>query len=85
MTSQEFSELLDYVKSNNSWGDNMYEVCHERKRRAIKYVVGMFDSRDGTIYKIQFRSQTHGEDKDFRVENAEEIKAVYAWLDEIME
>ena len=82
MTPQQFAELLEYIKDNNSWGKNMYEINIERKRRAIKYVDAIFDSRDGTIWSVTFRSQTHGKDKTFRVENENDIKKLYEYLDE---
>ena len=85
MTPKQFAELLDYIKENNSWGDNMYEICCERKRRAIKYVDAIYDSRDGTIWSVKFRSQTHGKDKTFRIENENDIKKVYEYLDEEVE
>ena len=49
MTPKQFAELLEYIKENNSWGEKMYEIIIERKRRAIKYVDAVFDSRDGTV------------------------------------
>lgn len=82
MTPKQFSELLEYIKKNNSWGEKMYEINIERKRRAIKYVDAIFDSRDGTIWSIKFRSQTHGKDKTFRIENENDIKKLYEYLDE---
>ena len=84
MTPQEFAKLLEYIKANNSWGENMYEICCQRNRRAIKYVDATFDSRDGTVWYLTFRSQTHGEDKKFRIEKQEDIKSVYDWLDEVV-
>ena len=85
MTPKQFAELLDYIKENNSWGVNMYEICCERKRRAIKYVDAIYDSRDGTIWQLKFRSPTHGKDKIFRIENENDINKVYKYLDEEVE
>lgn len=82
MTPKQFAELLDYIKENNSWGEKMYEINIERKRRAIKYVDAVFDSRDGTVWHLKFRSPTHGKDRDFRIENENDIKKVYEYLDE---
>lgn len=82
MTPKQFSELLEYIKENNSWGIKMYEVCCERHRRAIKYVDAVFDSRDGTVWHLKFRSPTHGKDREFRIENESDIKKVYEYLDE---
>ena len=87
MTPQEYADLLEYIKANNGWNLGMYEVCCIRKRRAIKYVKAIFDSRDGTIWKVEFHSQTHGKDKIFKIEDnkEEDIKAIYKWLDETVE
>lgn len=85
MTPKQFAELLDYIKENNSWGDKMYEVCCVRNRRSVKYVDAVFDSRDGTVWHITFRSSTCGENKVFRVENENDIKKVYEYLDEKVE
>lgn len=85
MTPQEFMNLLEYIKENNSWGDKMYEVCHIKKRRAIKYVDSVFDSRDGIVWKIIFRDSSDGKDKIFRVENQKDIQLIYDWLNEIIE
>lgn len=82
MTPKQFAELLDYIRENNSWGEKMYEVCCVRHRRAIKYVDSVFDSRDGTVWHLTFRSPTRGEDKQFRIDNENDIKKVYEYLDE---
>lgn len=38
MTPEQFAQFLNYMKENNSWGMNMYELIHERKRRVYKYI-----------------------------------------------
>lgn len=63
----------------------MYEVCGIRKRRAIKYVDSVFDSRDGNVWHIKFRSvlgEMTEEDVVFRIENDDDIRKVYKYLDE---
>lgn len=85
MTPQEFMKLLEYIKENNSWGDKMYEVCHIKKRRAIKYVDSVFDSRDGIVWMINFRDSSDGKDKIFRIESQKDIQPIYDWLNEIIE
>ena len=84
MTPIQLAELLDYVKNNNCWGSGMYEVTQKKKRKAIKYVDIVFDSRDGKIFSLKFRSPTHGKDTTFRIESEEDIKKCYKYLDEIM-
>lgn len=82
MTPKQFSELLEYITANNCWGANMYEINHERNRKAIKYVDACYDSRDGMVWSLTFRSVTGEEDKSFRIENENDLKKVYKWLDE---
>lgn len=82
MTPKQLRELLEYIKANNSWGVNMYDINMTRNRRAIKYVDACFDSRDGSVWSITFRSVTGCEDKTFRVENQNALNDVYKWLDE---
>ena len=82
MNIEQFNELLTYIKENNSWGDNIYEVNVEKNRKAIKYVDSSFDSRDGMIWFIKFRGITGETDKEFRIEKQEQILDIYRWLDE---
>lgn len=81
MTPQEFAALLDYIRENNSWGVKMYELSVERNRRVVKYVDASFDSRDGRVWQITFRSCIPGGARDFRIESSEDVAKVYAWLD----
>lgn len=81
MTPQEFAELLNYIRENNSWGAKMYEVRFELHRRAIKYVNSTFDSRDGHIYHITFHSCLPDGTKSFEIKTHQNIKEIYAWLD----
>ena len=78
MTPQQFADLLEYIKANNSW-HKMIEVI-KRNRRVVKYVDATFDTRDGTIWHIKFRQG--GLDEGFRIERHEDIQAIYKWLDE---
>lgn len=82
MTPKQFSELLEYITANNCWGMNMYEINHYRNRKAVKYVDATYDSRDGLVWNLTFRSVTGEENKSFRVENENDLKKVYKWLDE---
>lgn len=84
MTPEQFSELLAYIKENNCWGIHMYEINIERNRKAVKYVDACFDSRDGKIWKISFRSITGSKDIDFCINNEDDIKKIYEWLNEPM-
>lgn len=84
MTPEQFSELLTYIKENNCWGIHMYEINIERNRKAVKYVDACFDSRDGKIWKISFRSITGSKDIDFCINNEDDIKKIYEWLNEPM-
>lgn len=80
MTPEELCQLLSYVQENNSW-NKLYEVNVERNRKAIKYVDACFDSRDGKVWHINFRDVSSGTAKEFRIENADDLKKVYEWLD----
>jgi hypothetical protein len=82
MTPKQLAELLEYIKTNNCWGIDMYEINYERNRRAIKYVDASFDSRDGLVWRLEFRSVTGVGEMTFRVENENDLKKVYEWLDE---
>lgn len=82
MSPKEFQKLLEYIKNNNSWGINMYATIHERGRKAVKYVDCCFDTRDGMIWSVTFRSVSGGADKTFRIENSDDIRKMYSWLDE---
>lgn len=82
MTPKEFQQLLEFVKENNSWGVNMYVINHEHNRKAVKYVDCCFDSRDGSIWSVSFRSVTDEKDKSFRIESDKDIQKIYNWLNE---
>lgn len=82
MSPKEFQKLLEYIKNNNSWGINMYATIHERNRKTVKYVDSSFDTRDGTIWRVTFRSVTGEKDKSFRIESPEDIEKIYSWLNE---
>ncbi|MBQ9073286.1 MAG: hypothetical protein IJY30_02320 [Muribaculaceae bacterium] len=80
VTPKQFAEFLEYVKKNNSWGMNMYEVCHVRKRVAYKYIDAVWDSRNNKVFAIKLRVDG-GSGKTFSVDTPEEIKALYDYLD----
>lgn len=82
MTSQDLKDLIDYVMGNNSWKECSY-LFHRRKQPKyldfeLKFTL---DTRDGIIFHIKFRYSR--EDKSFWVENKEDLKKVYEWLDEV--
>lgn len=80
MTPEQFAELLRYIEENNSW-KKMGEVVYEKHHIAVKYVRACFDSRDCTIWNIKF-DPGDGRYIDFRIECEDDIKKVYAWLDQ---
>ena len=82
MTPKQYAELLEYITKNNGWGIDMYVNRCERHRRVFKYIDASFDSRDGHIWRIDFREGSGHANKSFRIENEADIKAVYAYLDE---
>ena len=80
MTLEEYSKLLLYIQKNNSWNE-MYEVIETRNRRAIKYVDASMDTRDGSIWRIEFRSVVGHDDIAFRIDKPEDLKEIYKFLD----
>lgn len=80
MSPSQLCELLNFIKENNSWGLNMYEINHERNRKSIKYIDFCFDSRDGQIWNINCRSITGEPDKNFRIECQADLDKFYKWL-----
>lgn len=80
MEPKDFAELLNYISENNAWGEKMYDVCSVRKRRAIKYVDATYDSRDGLVWSITFRSCVPGDTFTFRIESKEDLGELYDWL-----
>ena len=84
MTPLQMAELLSYIKDNNCWGIGMYDV-HTRHRKAIKYVDFCFDSRDGLVWSITFRTIVGGKEdsKHFSIEEESDCVAIKTWLDEV--
>lgn len=84
MSIEQLTDLLNYIKKNNCWGNGMMDVIHNRHRKAIKYVNTTFDSRDGTVFVVTFRSVVGGkeDEKFFRVDTNRDLANIYQWLDE---
>lgn len=82
MSPTQFVELLQFIKKNNSWGADMYDICQVRNRRAIKYVDASFDSRDGSIWRIAFRQIIGHKEISFRVDTQEDVDKIYQFLNE---
>ena len=81
MKIKEYIQLLHYIEENNCWGIKMYD-CIKRGRKCVKYVHTSFDTRTGDIYSVRFNLGFSNESVDFRVENKEDLQAIYDWLDE---
>lgn len=84
MTPEELQKLLEYINENNSWGDNMYDTICIRHRIAVKYVRVCMDTRDGKVWSVELDCGG-GTKETFRVENSDDLKSVYAWLDNTRE
>lgn len=84
MSPKEFAKLLEYITENNCWGEKAYEITIERKRKAVKYVNAIFDSRDGKVYRIVCTQVLNNDSdtKEFTIESPEDIDRIYAWLDD---
>lgn len=82
MTTDDLKELLDYIMQNNSWKEMNYYNCRRKQPKYLDFKLQFtLDTRDGIIFSITFRHS--GEDKSFWVENKEDLKKVYEWLDEV--
>ena len=85
MTPKQLYELLEYIMENNSWQDLYTNAC-EKERKCFKYLDMSFDTRDGHIWQIRFREDgafNLSTEKVFKIESEEDIKAIYAYLDEV--
>ena len=82
MTPLEFAKLLDYIKYNNGWGENMYENQVIRHRRCFKYVTSNFDTRDGHIGRIELREYGGSVAHAFNIESKDDISKIYDFLNE---
>ena len=82
MTVKQYTELLEYINQNNGWGDNsLWKNGIERRRACFKYVDASFDTRFGDIWQVKLRDALGCPEKVFRVENEEQVKELYAFLD----
>ena len=82
MTPLEFATLLDYVRFNNGWGENMYENQVLRHRRFFKYVTSSFDTRDGHVWRIELLEYGGSSPRIFRIEDKSDITKIYEFLNE---
>lgn len=80
MTPEQFAEFLNYVKENNSWGENMGETIR-RHRTPFKYINAVWDSRDNTVFSITLRAGGSPTGKTFNVDSPQGIKELYDFLD----
>ena len=82
MTPLEFATLLDYIRFNNGWGENMYENQILRNRRCFKYIASSFDTRDGHIWRIELLEHGGSSPRIFRIEDESDITKIYEFLNE---
>lgn len=82
MTPLEFATLLDYIRFNNGWGENMYENQILRNRRCFKYVISSFDTRDGHVWRIELLEYGSSSPYIFRIEDKSDITKIYEFLNE---
>lgn len=82
MTPLEFATLLDYIRFNNGWGENMYENQILRNRRCFKYVTSSFDTRDGHVWRIELLESGGSSPYIFRIEDKSDITKIYEFLNE---
>ena len=89
MTPEKLLELLKYIMENNGW-QNLYENSFDKRRACFKYVDCSLDTRDGKVWKLMLREGVGvgvnmKEAIDFRIENDEDLKKVYEFLDKTYE
>ena len=86
MNSQQVKEFLDYLQKNNSWEAMIQGQLTEIKRRVVKYVRMNIDTRDGIMFSITITFDNimgnKGKEESFRIENEEDLKGLYNWLEE---
>ena len=82
MTPLEFATLLDYIRFNNGWGENMYENQVLKHRRCFKYVTSSFDTRDGHVWRIELLEYGGSSSRIFRIEDKSDITKIYEFLNE---
>lgn len=86
MNSQQVKEFLDYLQKNNSWEAMIHGQLTEIKRRVVKYVRMNIDTRDGIMFSITITFDNiignKGREESFRIENEEDLKRLYSWLEE---
>ena len=82
MGIEKFVELYKTIMEKYSW-KAMYENAMNDDRphvRSVKYVRFSIDTRDGEIWCATFQKSTT-EDITFRLDDDEEIKSMFKWLD----
>ena len=81
LTIAEMQELLEYIRENNGL-ENPSNALKAR-RKIVKYVDFGFDSRTGTIWRVQLHQSFGSTVACFRTERDYNLKeAVYNWLDD---
>lgn len=80
MTPEQFADFLNYVKENNSWGENMAKTVR-RHRTPYKYIDAVWDSRDNTVFSITLRDCGNPNGRTFSVDTPQGIKTIYDFLD----
>lgn len=86
MNSQQVKEFLDYIQANNSWECMIKGQLCGVKKRIIKYIRMNIDTRDGIMFSITITFDNiinnKGKEESFRIENEEDLKKLYEWLEE---
>ena len=88
MNSQQVKEFLDYLQKNNSWEAMIHGQLTKAKvkKKIIKYVRMNIDTRDGIMFSITITFDNiignKGKEESFRIENEEDLKGLYNWLEE---
>lgn len=75
----EIVALLRYAYKNNGWA-YMYDN-YKLGRKIFKYITIKFDTRDCSVWLIDFHDDTGKNNKRFSIESKDDIQEIYKWLD----
>lgn len=79
MDLQNFINLYNTIMEKYSWKRMFNNYLHPVKGKKPKYVRFSLDTRDGKIFCATFQ-KSPTEDITFRLDNEEDVRAMYKWL-----
>jgi len=79
MNLEQFVKLLKRIERKYGWKNHMTRYAEDKPVRLFKYATFSLDTRDMTIWQINFL--LGGEKTSFSLEVKEDIKKMYEWLE----